>query len=281
MQHPVVEAVGVGKRYGVRFALRDVTLALPAGGCLGLLGANGAGKTTLLRLLLGFCRPTRGAVRLRGADPRRPGARRGVGWLPEQLLLPGHARVRGFLRLCARLAGCSAAQARREADWAIEWSGLGGRGNERLARLSKGLRQRVGFAQALLGKPQILLLDEPTSGLDPAGLRDARQWIADARARGAAVLVSSHILSEVERSCEQIAVLRAGRLVGAGDLPGLLRDGETLEDAYLRLANPERPAQAASAGEAAGAAGAAPPAGEAATAESAGEAGPPQTAGPA
>ena len=115
-------------------------------------------------------------------------------------------------------------------------------------------------------------MDEPTSGLDPAGLRDARQWIADARARGAAVLVSSHILSEVERSCEQIAVLRAGRLVGAGDLPGLLRDGETLEDAYLRLANPERPPQAASA---------APPAGEAATAESAGEAGPPQTAGPA
>jgi len=185
-----------------------------------------------------------------------------VGWLPEQVLLPGRARVRGFLRLCARLAGCSAAEARREADWAIEWSGLAGRGSERLSRLSKGLRQRVGFAQALLGRPQILLLDEPTSGLDPAGVRDARQWIADARARGAAVLVSSHILSEVERSCDRIAVLRAGRLAGAGELPDLLRDGETLEDAYLRLADPERPAlpaESAGAADSAGGAGLAQP----------------------
>ena len=120
----------------------------------------------------------------------------------------------------------------------LERTGLGDRGSDRLGGLSKGLAQRVGFAQALLGDPELLLLDEPTSGLDPLGVRDARDWILAARARGASVLVSSHVLSEVERTCDQIAILNQGRVAAQGPLAELLRPGESLEDAFVRSVRP-------------------------------------------
>jgi ABC-2 type transport system ATP-binding protein len=120
----------------------------------------------------------------------------------------------------------------------LERTGLGGRADDRLGGLSKGLAQRVGFAQALLGEPELLLLDEPTSGLDPLGVRDARDWILAARARGASVLVSSHVLSEVERTCDQIAILNQGRVAAQGPLGSLLRPGESLEDAFVRSVRP-------------------------------------------
>ncbi len=230
-----LELVGVGKRYGARHALRDVDLALPEGGALGLLGPNGAGKTTALRLLLGFARPTRGTVRLAGLDPGRPAARRGVGYLPERLALPARARLRGFLRLHAALAGLAGADADQEVDEVLELTGLRERARDRLGELSKGLRQRAGFAQAFLARPRLLLLDEPTSGLDPLGVRDARGWIAAQRARGCTVLVSSHVLSEVERTCDRVAVLHEGRVVGSGPLEQVVGPGESLEDAFVRL----------------------------------------------
>ncbi len=230
-----IELEGATKRYGSRTALQSVDLTLEEGGALGLLGPNGAGKTTTLRLLLGFCRPTRGLVRLRGRDPFDPGARRGLGYLPETLAVPGRTKVRGFLRLHARLGGRSGADADREADEAMELVGVSDRGSDRLGSLSKGLRQRVGFAQALLGPPDIVLLDEPTSGLDPIGIRDARGWIQAARDRGCTVLVSSHVLSEVERICDRIAILHEGRIAAQGSLDEIVREGESLEDAFVRV----------------------------------------------
>ena len=230
-----IELEGATKRYGSRTALQSVDLTLEEGGALGLLGPNGAGKTTTLRLLLGFCRPTRGRVRLRGRDPFDPGARRGLGYLPETLAVPGRTKVRGFLRLHARLGGRSGADADREADEAMELVGVSDRGSDRLGSLSKGLRQRVGFAQALLGPPDIVLLDEPTSGLDPIGIRDARGWIQAARDRGCTVLVSSHVLSEVERICDRIAILHEGRIAAQGSLDEIVREGESLEDAFVRV----------------------------------------------
>ena len=230
-----LELAAVSKRYGSRTALSEVNLAVPAGSSVGLLGPNGAGKTTALRLLLGFTRPSGGGVLLHGHDPMDPAAREGVAWLPERLILPGRMSVRRFLRLHGSLAGLAGANRGQEIDEVMELTGIADRAGDRLSGLSKGLLQRVGFAQAFLGKPRLLLLDEPTSGLDPIGVRDARNWISGARERGCTVLVSSHILSEVERTCDHVAVLHEGRVVASGPLDQVVRADESLEDAFIRL----------------------------------------------
>ena len=234
----ILELAAVSKRYGGRTALAEVSLAIPRGSALGLLGPNGAGKTTTLRLLLGFTRPSRGQVLLRGLSPLDPASRLGVAYLPERLALPSRMTVRGFLELHGTLAGLASGERARQIDAVLERTGLADRGQDRLGGLSKGLAQRVGFAQALLGEPELLLLDEPTSGLDPLGVRDARDWILAARARGASVLVSSHVLSEVERTCDQIAILNHGRVAAQGPLAELVRPGESLEDAFVRSVRP-------------------------------------------
>jgi ABC-2 type transport system ATP-binding protein len=205
------------------------------GSALGLLGPNGAGKTTTLRLLLGFARPSEGTVRLRGLPPSDPASRVGVAYVPERLALPGRMTVREFLRLQGALTGLDDSDLGREVDAALEEVGIAERGRDRIAGLSKGLAQRVAFAQALLGRPELLLLDEPTSGLDPIGVRDARGWIQGARDRGCTVLVSSHILSEVERTCDRIAIMHEGRIAAGGALDDLVRPGENLEDAFVRV----------------------------------------------
>lgn len=229
-----LELASASKQYGRRHALAQVDLAVPSGASVGLLGANGAGKTTALRLLLGFAIPTRGAARLRGRDPFDPASRRGVGYLPERLRLPHAMTLHRFLRVHGALAGLGGADLEREIEAVTETTGVRDRLHEPVDGLSKGLAQRAGFAQALLGRPEVLLLDEPTSGLDPLGVRDARDWISGARARGATVLVSSHVLSEVERTCDQVVILREGRVAASGTLDALLQPGETLEDAFVR-----------------------------------------------
>ena len=230
-----IELVGVTKRYGQRAALDGVDLAVPAGSALGLLGPNGAGKTTTLCLLLGFTQPSAGSVRLRGLSPQDPSSRVGVAFLPERLALPGRMSVRGFLRLQAKLAGLENHQIDAEIDRVLEQTGITDRARDRIGGLSKGLSQRVGFAQVFLGDPEVLLLDEPTSGLDPLGVRDARDWIQAARHRGATVLVSSHLLSEVERTCDQVAIVHEGGIAAIGSIDQVVGPGESLEDAYVRL----------------------------------------------
>jgi len=229
-----LELAAVRKRYGRRDALLDVDLDVPSGAALGLLGPNGAGKTTALRLLLGFSRPTDGRVRLQGLDPADPRSREGLGYLPERMALPGRMTVAGVMALHAGLAGLAGAEARRAIDAALDLTGIAERRDDRVGGLSKGLLQRVGFAQALLGEPRVLLLDEPTSGLDPIGIREAREWIGAARARGCTVLVSSHGLSEVERVCDRVAILHEGRVVASGGFDEVVEPGETLEDAFIR-----------------------------------------------
>lgn len=230
-----LELIGVSKRYGHRYALRDVDLSLAAGSALGLLGPNGAGKTSALRMLLGFTRASAGTVRLRGLSPADPASRVGVAYLPERLALPGRMTVLSFLRHHAALAGLKGAELERDVEAVLEQAGLSARARDRLGSLSKGLAQRVGFAQAFLAQPELLILDEPTSGLDPIGVRDARDWILAARERGCSVLVSSHLLSEVERTCDQVAIIDEGALIAEGGLDEIVRDGETLEDAFVRL----------------------------------------------
>ena len=142
--------------------------------------------------------------------------------------------VRALLRLHGRLSGLAGAELERAIDEVLERTGLSDRADDRIGGLSKGLTQRVGFAQALLGRPELLLLDEPTSGLDPIGIRDARDWIHHARTQGATILVSSHVLSEVERVCDHAAILHEGRIASQGAIEELVGDGESLEDAFVR-----------------------------------------------
>jgi ABC-2 type transport system ATP-binding protein len=230
-----IEFAAVSKRFGPRAALQEVSFTLPAGAALGLLGPNGAGKTTALRLILGFTAPTAGSLRVRGLPPDDPRARVGIAYLPERLRLPERMTVQSFLALHATLAGVPSGDSAREIDAVLELTGIADRARERIGQLSKGLRQRVGFAQAFLGRPELLLLDEPTSGLDPIGVRDARDWIQTARARGCSVLMSSHVLSEVERVCDRIAIVHEGRIAASGTAAELVRPGEDLEDAFVRV----------------------------------------------
>ena len=229
-----IEWRAASKRYGGRTALEALDLAIPVGTCWGLLGPNGAGKTTALRLALGFARATAGEVALQGHPPAQPRARAGVGLLPERLALPGRATPAQWLALHAELCGLARGDADPAIAAALERTGIADRAHEPIASLSKGLRQRLGFATALLGAPALLVLDEPGSGLDPLGIRDARGWIEAERARGATVLVCSHQLSEVERTCDHVAILDRGRVVASGALRTLVREGETLEDVFVR-----------------------------------------------
>ena len=233
------ELDGATKRFGNRTALNGVSLALPVGASLGLLGPNGAGKTTALRLLLGMARPSAGSAKLQESNPEQTAARRGVGYLPERLVLPPRMTVGSFLGLHGRLAGVSKAFLDGEVERVAALTGIADRRSDSLGGLSKGLAQRVGFAQAFIGHPVLLLLDEPTSGLDPIGMRDARDWIGAARAEGCTVLVSSHVLSEVERTCDRVAILNQGNLLVEGPIDDVVRDDELLEDAFVRLVQRE------------------------------------------
>jgi ABC-2 type transport system ATP-binding protein len=208
-------------RYGRETTIRDVSLSLAPGDCYGFLGHNGAGKTTVLRLALGLLRPQAGSVHLFGVDaqqqPRR--ARSSVGALVERPGFHLHATARQNLVWLAQLQGMRRLRARAEADRALELLGLATAAARRTGTFSLGMRQRLGVAQALLGQPRLLLLDEPTNGLDPEGIADLRRLLrhlcADERT---AVLLSSHMLQELEGLCTHIGVLRDGAMVVEGDI---------------------------------------------------------------
>jgi ABC-2 type transport system ATP-binding protein len=229
------ELASVSKLYVGRRALDRVNLAVPIGTAVGLLGPNGAGKTTALRLLLGFVRPSAGGVRVRGLPPSNPRSREGLGYVPERPAFAPRMTIRELLRLHGGLIGLDGDALEHEMDGRLVETGLRERAHERVGGLSKGLVQRVAFAQALLGDPELLLLDEPTSGLDPLGVRDARDWILAARQRGRTLLVSSHVLTEVERTCDHVVILHEGRIAASGPLGEVVLAGESLEDAYVRI----------------------------------------------
>ncbi|HEX5053427.1 MAG TPA: ATP-binding cassette domain-containing protein [Planctomycetota bacterium] len=210
--------------YGRRPAVRHVSLSLAPGDCYGFLGHNGAGKTTVMRLCLGLLRPRRGTVRLLGLDalrtPRQ--ARAGVGALVERPGFHLHASAQQNLLLLGKLQGLPRRLAAAESARVLERLGLAGVASQRVGTFSLGMRQRLGIAQALLGRPRLLLLDEPGNGLDPEGIADLRTLLLQlSRDEGTAVLLSSHQLQELEGLCNRIGVLREGAMVVEGDLESL------------------------------------------------------------
>lgn len=212
----MIELDRVSKRYGPprrtaaeAYAVRDVTLNVPRGATWAVVGPNGAGKSTLFGLVLGFLRPTGGAVRIDGGEPRAYLRRHGAGYLPERFSLPGEWPVRDALHALARLDRLGR-EAGRTADEALERFGLLAHAEKPFAELSHGLRQRVGVAQALLAERPLVVLDEPTEGLDPLWRIQLRDAVGALHARGATVLVASHDLAEVERIATDVTVLDSG-----------------------------------------------------------------------
>ena len=220
----MIEVQGLTRYYARRPAIQDVTFSVPRGQVLGFLGPNGAGKSTTMRILTGYLGATAGTARIAGFDVFEHSleVRRRVGYLPETTPLYNEMRVTGFLDLMCRLRGVPPSKRRQRVDAAIEACGLADRRDDVIARLSRGLRQRVGLAQAIVHDPEVLILDEPTAGLDPAQTRETRELIA-AVGREHTVILSSHILPEVAATCERVLIINHGRLV-ADDTPARLAE---------------------------------------------------------
>ena len=191
-----------------------------------LLGPNGAGKTTLLKILLGIIRSSGGAATLLGFPAGDRRGRRKVGYLPEHLRIPPHHTSVTALDYYGSLSGLSPAEIRSRRDGLLDRVGLAGRDRESVKRFSKGMRQRLGLAQALLHDPEVLILDEPTDGLDPVGRSEVRRILTELRAAGKTVFLNSHLLQEVELVCDRVAILHQGRLRFVGALDELRPAGE-------------------------------------------------------
>jgi ABC-2 type transport system ATP-binding protein len=223
-----IEAAGLEKIYRSRFrgreikAVSNLTLRVPAGVKFGLLGANGAGKTTFVKMLLAAVNPTSGSAALFGKNAREPEARRPVGYLPENHRFPTYLTGYGMLDFYAALSGLEAVQRNRRIPELLDLVGLKDWGDVRIKKYSKGMLQRLGLAQALIHKPQLLVLDEPTDGVDPVGRRHIRDILNGLTGTGVTVFINSHLLSEVEAFCEYVAILKQGQLALEGKISVLL-----------------------------------------------------------
>jgi len=220
---PVLVAKGVEKRYGRTQALGGVELEVGEGQLVGLLGPNGAGKSTLVKIACGLVRASAGSVEVCGAPAGSPPARRSLGYLAELFRFPSWMSADELLTLHQRLAGSTRGAAERTE--LLELVGLPHARATRVSAMSKGMQQRLGIAQALVGSPRLLLLDEPTSALDPAGRRVVRGLLEELRRRGTSVLLNSHLLSEVELVCDHVVIVDHGRVVAAGTPDQLRRQG--------------------------------------------------------
>ncbi|HYO69651.1 MAG TPA: ABC transporter ATP-binding protein [Archangium sp.] len=225
---PAIEVIGLRKTYRRAFrqgheALRGVDLAVPEGSAFGLIGPNGAGKTTFIKSILGIVQPTEGPVRVLGGSPEDPRIRARIGYLPERLHLPGAWLAPVFLGTVAGLKGLKPDKAANLR--LLERVGLGDALGRRIGGYSKGMRQRLGLAAAMLGSPDLLILDEPTDGIDPMGRVEVRRILQEEVQRGTTLFLNSHLLAETERLCDRVAILGNGKVLREGRLEELARSG--------------------------------------------------------
>jgi ABC-2 type transport system ATP-binding protein len=232
-----IESRGLEKRYGSLVAVADLSFRAEAGEILGVLGPNGAGKTTAVRVLTTILAPTRGSFEVAGVPGKRPAEiRRRIGVLPESAGYPERQSGQEYLRYHARLFGASRAGARRAAAALLHEVGLSGRSHSLIGTYSRGMRQRLGIARALVNEPVVVFLDEPTLGLDPAGQRQILGTVRRiASERGATVLLSTHLLTEVEETCSRVLILNHGRVAAQGTVSEVTRLAAAPRSGKLRV----------------------------------------------
>ncbi len=233
----MIEAASLTKRFGAFTAIEDVTFSVAPGEIVGFLGPNGAGKSTTMRILTGVFPPTSGRAVVAGHDVVQQSleARRRVGYFPERVALYADMTVREYLRYVAEIKGLDRSRRAAAVDDALASCNLERVAHRIVGNLSKGFRQRVGIAQALVGDPEVLILDEPTSGLDPEQVADMRERIAALRGRRT-VILSTHILSEVEQTCDRVIILNRGRVVAVDTPANLNRRLRPTSQIHLELA---------------------------------------------
>lgn len=229
----MIRAEALSKRYGEVEAVRGISFEIREGAVVGLLGPNGAGKTTTIRLLTTFLPPSSGTASVAGYDIRSAPAevRKHIGYLPESPPLYPEMRVDEYLNFTARLKGVPSGALKEAVERALERCSLKDVAHKLCSQLSKGFRQRVGLAQAIVHEPKVIILDEPTSGLDPAQIIEIRRLIAELKNRHT-VILSTHILSEVTETCSEVLLISSGRLALSGSLKELTRE-QSLEELFL------------------------------------------------
>ncbi|HEY1419005.1 MAG TPA: ABC transporter ATP-binding protein [Myxococcaceae bacterium] len=236
----MIEVTGLGKRYRDRVAVENLTFSVPEGEILGFLGPNGAGKSTTMKILTGYLPATSGTVKVAGFDVFEEPyeVKRRIGYLPETPPLYPEMTVRGYLKFVASIKGVRRGQLTTEMERVAHATGVSEVLDRLIQNLSKGYRQRVGVAQALLGNPPVLILDEPTEGLDPSQRAEVRQLIKGLAGQHT-VILSTHILSEVTMTCERVLILNQGRMVAFDEIRNLAHalggDQTSLEDIFLKL----------------------------------------------
>jgi ABC-2 type transport system ATP-binding protein len=244
MTEPAIRLTGVSKVFPVPLrrrmvvALRDLNLEIAAGEVYGLLGPNGSGKSTTLKIILGLIAPTRGGVAIFGRDNSAVSTRRDIGFLPENAYFHKFLTGAETLRFHARLSGLNGREMNARIDELLESVALTHARDARLGTYSKGMLQRIGLAQALVHNPKLLVLDEPTAAVDPAGSRDIQNLIASLKQRGVTVLLSSHLLTQVQEVCDRVGILHRGRLLREGRMEDLLAI-ENQTELVLENASPE------------------------------------------
>jgi len=229
MSEAVIEVSGLRKEYRSTIGRRTITaldgidIAVRPGELFGLLGPNGAGKTTTVKVLLGLTAPTSGSARIAGLPVSNPESRRSVGYLPEGHKIPNYLTARQTLSIFGRMSGMDSDAIRTRSVELLEKLKLAQWIDVRVKKFSKGMTQRLGLAAALIHQPKVLLLDEPTDGVDPVGRREIRDILRDEARNGVAVLLNSHLLSEIELTCDRVAMLRAGKVAAEGSVEELTR----------------------------------------------------------
>jgi len=241
---PVLAVEGLHKTFHIGFlrkrvqAVRGIDFAVRRGEFFGLLGPNGAGKTTTIKMMLRLIFPTQGRIRLFDREAHDVDAMRRVGYMPENPYVYQYLKPLEFLDLCGRLMGMSRRDRQQRSEEMVSTVGLAGAVDRPIGKFSKGMMQRIGLAQALLHDPELLILDEPMSGLDPIGRKEIRDLLLEQHARGKTLLFTSHILTDVEKLCDRVAIMDHGKIAAEGTLSELLGAGgdqvETLEDLFVR-----------------------------------------------
>lgn len=205
-------------------AVDNLSLSIDQGCVFGLLGPNGSGKSTTIRMLLGLSQPSRGSVRVFGKDPARRESRRLIGYLPDAPYYQRFLSGRELVEFLGKLSGLSKSQRQERAETLLRQFGLGDAMDRKLGGYSKGMLQRLGFAQALVTDPEILVLDEPTAGVDPVGAAEVGEFVRELKSMGKTVLLCSHLLAQVQDVCDAVGILNKGRLLVSGSIEKLLLD---------------------------------------------------------